>query len=202
MAFESLSEWASEFTLYDILNIDPEVFLALFYLIISMAIYALFIWHFYRFIAKRDCFKISISGHPKAVGFLKYFFLFPFVAFLFFIGFSLLMLFLTRGYEIPAVLSTSFALVVAIRFTAYYNEDLSKDVAKMLPFALLGIFLIDPSYFDFTAIVDTFYSLPGFFTQVIQYILFIVIVEWSLRILLTIKHVIRPPKKQPMPEEL
>jgi len=201
MALENFSEWASQVSLERILSGDLSAFVSLSYLIIAIAIYSIFVWHFYRFIARRDCFKISMKKYPKVVGFLKYFFIFPFVAYLFFMGFSLLMLFLTRGYEIEAVLSTSFAIIAAIRITAYYSEDLSKDVAKMLPFALLGIFLVNPSYYRFEDIIDRVYSLPEFFTLAIQFILIIILVEWILRILLTIRYAIFPKKSKPSVEE-
>lgn len=190
MAFEGISEWASKFSLDSLAISDPSAFLSIIYLALSIAIYSIMIWHFYRFVARRDCFKMSTKKHPKAVGFLKYFFAFPFVAFLFFLGFSLMMLFLTRNYEIPEILSISFALITAIRIAAYYNEDLSKDVAKMLPFALLGLFLVDSSYFRFEDIVGKIYSLPDFLTLCIQFILFIILIEWVLRILLKIRHTI------------
>ena len=88
---------------------------------------------------------------------------------------SLMMLFLTRTYEVAIVLSTAFGIIVAIRLTAYYNEDLSKDVAKMLPFALLGLFLVDPSYFSIDYIIIKIYQLPDFFSRVLQYIVLIII---------------------------
>ncbi len=201
MALEKFSEWASQVSLERILSGDLSAFVSLSYLIIAIAIYSILVWHFYRFIARRDCFKISMKKYPKVVGFLKYFFIFPFVAYLFFMGFSLLMLFLTRGYEIEAILSTSFAIIAAIRITAYYSEDLSKDVAKMLPFALLGIFLVNPSYYRFEDIIDRVYSLPEFFTLAIQFILIIILVEWILRILLTIRYAIFPKKSKPSVEE-
>jgi hypothetical protein len=90
------------------------------------------------------------------------------------------------------VLSTSFAIIVAIRITAYYNEDLSKDVAKMLPFALLGLFLVDPSYFNWGTINTRISELPEFFTLMAQYILFIVLIEWILRMLLTLRYALIP----------
>jgi hypothetical protein len=195
MDIENWAQWSIDPN--EFWHFDADFYLALAYLIISIAIYGIFIWHFYRFIARRDCFKLRPTSHPRIVGFLKYFFLFPFVAFLFFMGFSLLILFLTRVYENDMALSTSFALVLAIRITAYYSEDLSKDVAKMLPFALLGVFLVDPSYFDFTAIVDKINTIPDYFTQMLQYILLIIIVEWILRIALTIKRTICPSSIQP-----
>lgn len=196
MAFENFSDLTSTFSLKGILSGDPSVFLPILYLIISIAIYSIVIWHFYRFIARRDCLTIHSVTHPKVVGFLKYFFVFPFIAFLFFLGFSLMMLFLTRGYEILAVLSTSFAVIVAIRITAYYSRDLSKDVAKMLPFALLGLFLVTPTYFSFEEIIGKIYSLPEFFNLCIQFIILITLVEWILRIMLAVKNAISTARVQ------
>jgi len=196
MVFENFSDLTSTFSLKSILSGEPSVFLPIFYMIISIAIYSIVIWHFYRFIARRDCITIHSVSHQKAVGFLKYFFIFPFIAFLFFLGFSLMMLFLTRSYEILTILSTSFAVIVAIRFTAYYSRDLSKDVAKMLPFALLGLFLVNPTYFSFEEIIDKIYLLPEFFNLCIQFIILITMVEWILRTILAVKNVISAARIQ------
>jgi len=190
MAFENFSDLTSTLSLRSILSGDPSVFLPIFYLIVSIAIYSIVIWHFYRFIAKRDCLTINSVNHPKVVGFLKYFFVFPFIAFLFFLGFSLMMLFLTRDYSTLALLSTSFAVIIAIRITAYYSRDLSKDVAKMLPFALLGLILVNPTYFSFEEIIDKIFSLPEFLNLCIQFIILITMVEWILRITLGLKNAI------------
>ena len=201
MEFTTLSEWISKFSLGKILSGDLSDFTPIFYLAISIAIYSVIIWHFYRFIAKRDCFKISECRYPKLVGFLKYFFGFPFVAIIFFLGFSLLLLFLTRNIDVELVLYTSFAIVLAIRITSYYSEDLSKDVAKMLPFALLGIFLVDPSYFDFDLTISNINSLPDYINTFAVFILFIILIEWILRILLTIRYLIFPKKQELSAEE-
>lgn len=198
MAFENFSDLTSTFSLKSILSGDPSAFLPILYLIVSIAIYSIVIWHFYRFIARRDCLTIHSVTHPKVVGFLKYFFVFPFIAFLFFLGFSLMMLFLTRDYEILVVLSTSFAVIVAIRITAYYSRDLSKDVAKMLPFALLGLFLVNPTYFSFEEIIGKIYLLPEFFNLCIQFIILITLVEWILRIILAVKNAISTARVQHM----
>lgn len=187
MALEGFSEWASAFSMKNILSGDLSAIVPVLYLVVSIAIYSILIWHFYRFVARRDSFKFTTKKHPKVVGFLKYFFMYPFVAFLFFAGFSLMLLFLTRTLEITEVLTASFAIIAAIRIAAYYNEDLSKDVAKMLPFALLGVTLVEPSYFVFGDVIDKIYSMPEFFTVCIQFILLIVLMEWILRIALTIR---------------
>jgi hypothetical protein len=196
MDLSGINELTREFSLDKILSGDFTAFWSLLYLASSIAIYSVLIYHFYRYIARRDCFKPTKNKHTTTVGFIKYAFLFPFVAILFFIGFSLMLLFLAKNIEVGVVLSTSFAIVLAIRITSYYTEDLSKDVAKMLPFALLGIFLVDPSYFQFSDIVDKFNSIPLFINTAIQFILFIIIVEWFLRSLLIIRHRIFPKKEE------
>jgi hypothetical protein len=187
MALESISGFSSQFSLKAVLSGDPSVFMPLLYLAILIAIYSVCIWHFYRFVARRDCFKITYTKHAKMASFIKYTFAYPFVALLFFLGFSLMLLFLTRNYEIYGILSTSFAVVVAIRITAYYKENLSRDVAKMLPLALLGLALVEPAYFNYEEIIDKIYSLPEFFTLCVQFILLITLIEWNLRMLLAIK---------------
>ncbi len=195
MALDCLPEKAPEFSINNILEINPSDIAAVFYLIISIAIYSIIIWHFYRFVAKRDIFKLSFSKYSKIFSFLKYFLLFPFVAFLFFTGFSLMLFFLGKGLSEPQVLSTAFAMIAAIRITAYYSDDLSKDVAKMLPFAMLGLFLIDPSYFVFGDVISKIQSIPSFLVLAIQFLLFIIVMEWILRILLVIRYAILPKKQ-------
>ena len=187
MVFENLTDLFSNFSAKSIINFDYSIISPLFYLIILIALYSIIIWHFYRFIAKRDCFNIKTIHHKKFFSILKYFFIYPIVALLFFIGFSLMILFITRDIEFVSILSTSFAIVIAIRLTAYYSEDLSKDVAKMLPFALLGLFLADPSFFSLEEITTKINSLPEFLILCVQFIILIVIVEWILRIFLSIR---------------
>jgi len=201
IGFDSASEWTRNFSLEEILSGNLTGFVSLFYLIILIAIYAIIIYHFYRYIARRDCFKPSKREHTKLIGFLKYTFLFPFVAILFFLGFSMIFIFLTESENIGAILTTAFAIIVAIRITAYYTEDLSKDVAKMLPFAILGIFLVDPEYFTIESAMDKINILPDYVNVIAQYILLIIIVEWVLRISLNIRYAILPKKEVTPTEE-
>lgn len=200
IGLNSASEWTRNFSLEEILSGNVTGFVSLFYLIIMIAIYAIIIYHFYRYIARRNCFKPSKRDHTKLIGFLKYTLLFPFVAILFFMGFSLIFIFLTESDNIGPILTTAFAIIVAIRITAYYTEDLSKDVAKMLPFAILGIFLIDPEYFTIESTVNKINLLPDYVNIIAQYILLIILVEWILRIALNIRHAIFP-KEGDVPTE-
>ena len=187
MAFEKVSAILPGLSLKELLVGDTSAISSIVYFIIMISVYSLVIWHFYRFLAQRDCFTVRNGNHPRLSNTLKYMFFFPIVAFLFFIGFSMMLLFITKDYDIPILLSTAFAMVAAIRIVAYYSEDLSRDLSKMLPFALLGLFIVDPQYFSFTDIVDKFMSIPTFFTLCIKYIVYIVFMEWILRVILSIK---------------
>jgi len=57
--------------------------------------------------------------------------------FFWFMVLSLLMIMISKVPDLGQIFQISIALVSVIRITAYYNEDLSRDLAKMLPFALL-----------------------------------------------------------------
>lgn len=188
-------------SLEKILAGDLSLFTWLFSIIILIAIYSIIIYHFYRYIARRDCFKPSKRKFSTGVSILKYIFVFPFIAFLFFMGFSLILIFLTKDAHIDAILYTSFALIVAIRITAYYTEDLSKDVAKMLPFAILGVFLVDSSYFSIETVQARINTLPEYINPFIQFLLLIILVEWILRAGLTIRYKIFPKKDKCDAEE-
>jgi hypothetical protein len=122
---------------------------------------------------------------------------------LFFIGFSVIFIALTKTdtYSVGDILSLSFAVVLAIRITAYYTEDLSKDLAKMLPFAILGVFLVDSSYFKIDMVLSRLNTLPDYLITILQFLILIILVEWILRVALTIRYKISPKKEKPVPVE-
>jgi hypothetical protein len=122
---------------------------------------------------------------------------------IFFLGFSLIFISLTDPdtYKVTQILPIAFAIIVAIRITAYYTEDLSKDVAKMLPFAILGIFLVDSTYFKINVVIERIGTLPQHINTMIQFLILIILVEWILRIALFIRYKIKPKKEEPVPVE-
>ena len=84
--------------------------------------------------------------------------------------------------SVAMVLLISVAIVAAVRVTAYYNEDLSKDLAKMLPFALLGVFLLDTSFFSFSEALTEIKQLFLLWENMIYYFIFVIGLEFVLRI--------------------
>ncbi|GKS67872.1 hypothetical protein YTPLAS73_14190 [Nitrosarchaeum sp.] len=170
---------------------------------IGMVIYGIFVYHFYRFLSKRDMFCINIekiskghfsssgkkpSGAPRVVAFIATnFFIFPFVIFLWFLGYSSFMFLLVQHMETATIFLVSSSLIIAIRISAYYREDLSRDLAKLLPFALLAIFLFNPQFYSLVDILKRLAEIPSFLTQITAFMIVAMIVEIFLSIVYVIK---------------
>ena len=76
----------------------------------------------------------------------------------------------------------SMSILATIRITAYYDENLSSDVAKLLPFALLAIFLLDISTISINTPLEVISQLIDVGKNIAYYFLFIFFVEIFLRI--------------------
>ncbi|MBU3897156.1 MAG: hypothetical protein KJ697_04480 [Nanoarchaeota archaeon] len=145
---------------------------------IGMVLYAIVIWHFYRNLAKKEIFeKKGIGGYV-----IKYLILFPLVSFLWFLLLSVFLFLLAKNMSIENVLLASITIVSAVRMAAYYNEDLSKDLAKLIPFVLLGIFIVDPTYFSMELVIERISTFPLLFPLVLRYLLFVYVLEILLRL--------------------
>jgi hypothetical protein len=188
-----------------ILNLEMITPLASYSL--GMAVYAVFIWHFYRFLAKRDIFNFHTEKYTDKqgkltfkgiIGFtsylINYLIIIPISTFFWFAVLAAFLLFMAKQQPINQILLVSMAIIAATRITAYYNEDLSRDMAKMLPFTLLGIFIIDPSFFSLDLVFTRIKEIPTFLTAILNYVVFTVALEFTLRLIVTIKQLVKPNK--------
>ena len=168
-------------------------FIELFLLVILIVAYSIFIWKLYRFISKKNIFGLNLnkynkSNHPlteKIIAgtlyFLEYIIILPFLIFFWFAIFTFFLTLLTKGIEINVILVISAIVIAAIRMTAYYKEDLAKELAKLLPLNLLAIAMLTPGFFDLSRVLQNFSKLPVFFDEIIIYIVFIISLEIILR---------------------
>ncbi len=175
-----------------------KIFINLGFFISFIAIYAIFIWKFYRFLAKRDILKLDLNKYNNATHpalgillevfffFVKFLVIFPIIIFFWFGVLSLFLLFLSKSQSIGQVILITAGIVGAIRLTSYISEDLSKDLAKMFPFTLLGIFLIDPNFFSLNDFMDKITQIPSFIQNIFLYLIFIFIIEIVIRLVFTI----------------
>ena len=182
-----------------------SVLFPLFIFIFGITLYSIFVFSFYRFLARENIFHLNLSRHSESLSglikhfskvlfyILEYLFIFP-LFILFWAGVLSLMIFLMDpGQHIQNVLFISMAFVASVRITAYYNEQLSQDLAKLLPFTFLVILLIDISSFSATDTLASFRMIPLVWKHFIYYFIFIVCLEFLLRIITGIYHFYHPP---------
>ena len=174
-------------------------------LLLEIVIYSIFIFKFYRFLASRDIIKVNYSLYSNVglrfirwIGYLlQNIFLFPVIVFFWFAILAMFLGFLGKHQTTESILLVSIALVSAVRVAAYYSEELSRDLAKMLPFALLGIYLVDQSYFEFAVSLELLKSIPEYWIVLVYYFAFILALEFVLRILHNIVSLLRGKQEHP-----
>lgn len=176
--------------------------------IVGIVIYSLFVFKFYKFVGKRDIFKLNLNQYNKretGLGraflgsvfyLLEYAVVFPLFVFFWFLVFVALLAFMSKTANVESILLMAMALIASIRITSYFSEDLSKELAKTLPFALLAIFLSDIEFFSLGYSLNVFNSLSGFGELILFYFLFVVILEFILRLIYLISLIFSPKKFQ------
>lgn len=171
-------------------------FINLFLIVLLIVIYSIFIWKFYEFIAKKNILGLNLSkynrsNHPLfeklfagGLYFAEYILILPFLIFFWFSIFTIFLIFLTENLPVSTLLIISVTIIGAIRMISYipdYGQNLSKEIAKLLPFTLLAVSITKPGFFDIQRILGQILELSSFFNQIIIYLAFIIILEVILR---------------------
>ena len=172
------------------LKIIPPVF----FIAITLTIYSIFIWYFYRLLARRDVLKLNLKKyniykHNVIIKFfavlfyiIEFLIVAPIVIFFWFVGLSICFIILAKELDVGTVMLICAALISAIRITSYFNENLSKDLAKMVPFTLIAVVLTTPDFWDLSTTISRISQLPQFFSSSIYYLIFIFAFEALLRL--------------------
>jgi hypothetical protein len=167
--------------------------------IIGMTVFALFVFKFYHFVSSKDVFALDVSRYEQskfkaARVFLhvflyaaKYLLIFPLVAFFWFAAITLMLSFLATDQNSAAsfqnILLVAMTVVGIIRVCAYLTEDLARDLAKMLPFAVLAFLILDLSSFDAADSLDVLRQADDNRELIFYYLVFTIGLEFALRIL-------------------
>ena len=168
-----------------------EQFLNLFISTIFLFFASLLAWYiYYKQLARKDLFeipKLNLESKfanvlDRIIYFLKYLFIFPIYSFIWFLVFSFLLFVLSKSRPIEDILFLGIIVVAATRIGAYVSEKLAEDMAKLLPLTLIAIFLIDPKAVTLETIASSLPVLLQQIPRVAKYLLFIIAIEWLLRI--------------------
>jgi len=170
----------------------------LFLLILLVVIYSIFIWKLYRFVSRKNIIELDLnqyntSEHPFLEKFfagifyiIEYLIIMPLLIFFWFAVFGIALLLLTDNIEIKNIIILAATIVGAIRVIAFlpnYGKELSKELASLIPFTLLAIAMITTGFFNFDRILVHLGEIPRFFSEILIYLLFIVVLEIIMRFL-------------------
>ena len=174
----------------------------------GMVVYAVFIFKFYRFLSRKNIFELELDKYNtsrfsylrKILGSIiyvfKYVLFLPILVFFWFGGLTVLLVFLAKEQPIENILMLSITVVSSVRVTAYYTEELSRDLAKLLPFALLGVFIVDMSYFSLWNSITVLLKLPSMWKIFVYYLVFLIILELVLKFVSHVIGLIRPKRSE------
>ena len=185
------------------LPVDPELALRTWKPLVLRAVvivvYLVFIFEFYRFVARRDIFKLRFRRYARGVVgrsvesvgnvvrivlyVVEYLVVYPLLTIVWYVFYLFLDGLLAPGVDIQVLLVTAMAIVTAIRVTAYYSQNLSQDLAKMLPLGILGALILEDSPALPAEIpVDVVVTVAEQWETILLYLVFLVLLEFVLRI--------------------
>ena len=172
--------------------------------ILGIVIYSAFVFKFYRFLATKDLIDADLTQYSEGfTGFLKRFIhgvlsviqhiLFvPFLISFWTLILAVILTLLSGGDNLYWNVLVATSVVGSVRVISYFSEDLSRDVAKMLPFAVLGVFLVDAGSFNWEALEVLWKQLDEFAISFASSMVLVAILETILRITTTVKDVFWP----------
>ena len=176
-----------------ILPLAAQKFVNFLFIVILVVIYCIFVWKFYKSVSRKNVIELDLNQYNKsndeaftkslAVIFyvLEYIIIFPLLIFVWFFAFTIFLIFLTENIPLSTILILSGTVIAAIRLTSYYKKQLSEDVAKLIPFTLLAVSLLNPTFFSIERVFNQFKALPSTFGDMFIYLGFIIALEAVLR---------------------
>ena len=197
------------------INSLPESYQLIFNIfvyVILIALYSIFVFEFYRFLARKNIIRLNLSkyntsDHPFLKKFLaalffllEYLIILPVLVFFWFVVLAFMLLLLSESQSVNQILLISAAIVGAVRITSYFKEELSRDLAKMFPFTVLTIFLLSPDFLRFTSVLEKLLEVPLFLTHTLFYLVFVILFEIFIRGVYTLTFLFKRPEEQEMEE--
>ncbi len=175
-----------------------------------IVIYAIFVYYFYRFLAKKNIFELNLNQYNQYSSqgvvkffailfyFLEYILFLPIMTIFWFAILAILILMMAEGLDTSVILLISASFVASVRVTSYVSENLSKDLAKVLPFTLIAIAITKQGFFNINSFLLRITEIPSLFSNIIYYLLFIFAIEIIMRIAesITILFRVKPEKDE------
>jgi len=170
--------------------------------ILAISAYSIFVFIFYRNLAKRDLITLNLDKYSnnltgkikkyiKSITFvIQYILIIPVLLTFWTLVLAIILTLLSpdADHSRNALIATS--VVGSVRILSYWTEDLSRDVAKMLPFGVLGVFLVGDAQVQVSEIRELLQSLEEIATSFVSSLFLIAVVEGVLRSITSIINLI------------
>ena len=169
--------------------------------IIAIAVYSGFVFMFYRILAKKDLLTLDLSKYADDFGgkvkkylrsvlfVIQYIVVVPILIAFWTLVLAVILTLLSDSSDHARNALIATSVVGAVRILAYWTEDLSRDVAKMLPFAVLGVYLVSSTSVQWSAFQELLESLPELAKSFFSSLVLLAILETLLRIVTTLKRI-------------
>ena len=169
--------------------------------IIAIAVYSGFVFMFYRILAKKDLLTLDLSKYADDFGgkvkkylrsmlfVVQYIVVVPILIAFWTLVIAVILTLLSDSSDHTRNALIATSVVGAVRILAYWTEDLSRDVAKMLPFAVLGVYLVSSTSVQWSEFRELLESLPELAKSFFSSLMLLAILETLLRIVTTLKRI-------------
>jgi hypothetical protein len=158
-------------------------------------LYGFLIFKFYKYLARRDLVKLKLDSNSHIslrifLYILNQIVVVPALIFFWFLVMACVLLFMSNS-SAAYIMLVSMATIAAIRITSYYRQDLSEELAKLLPLTLFVIFIIEIEFTSLLGKIEVVRDMLGMLDKLVFYLLFAVLIELILRVQQIIKDVIK-----------
>ena len=161
---------------------------------LGIVLYGIFIFYLCNSLSKRDLIALDLRKYywgshlllKKSITIGLYIYtyavIFPLLTFIWFGALSLFVLFLSGEQSLNQILLLTMAVVASTRIVAYFNRELARDLARVIPFTVLGVLLINSPTISILEIITKFNEVPQFLGKIFNYLLVVVLLEFFIRI--------------------
>ena len=169
--------------------------------IIAIAVYSGFVFMFYRILAKKDLLTLDLSKYADDFGgkvkkylrsvlfVIQYVVVVPVLIAFWTLVLAVILTLLSDSSDHARNALIATSVVGAVRILAYWTEELSRDVAKMLPFAVLGVYLVSSTSVQWNEFRELLESLPELAKSFFSSLVLLAILETLLRIVSTLSRI-------------
>lgn len=157
--------------------------------------YFSFVFYFYRIVSEKNLINLNLQKYRTsehsfiskfsavALYIIEYLILMPIFILIWFLILAALLLVVAKTLSVDQILLFSAAIIASVRFAAYINNKMAEDLAKIVPLTILTLAIVGENFFSATTLIQRISELPLLFNNILLYLIFIILLEFFLRII-------------------